>query len=491
MILKVKFNFKKYINSKELLIYIALTIIFFGVFYNIEYAVDTYATFSFSIQDLYNQFAPCGRFIIVLFGTILKFLNINNKISYFVSFAVGIICMTISQYKLYKIIEKDVKCKALKVIVPTLIILNIFSIELFLFIEKGIMIFSILMCICALEVLIIFFETKKKKYIFYAIIYMLLANFSYQGVTGIFVALSIIYILKYSKSIKEFVLNNFVVACIYGIPALIDYVLIKFFSVGSRVSGEIILSQSIKRILKSTLDMIIYTHKLLPKCLYLGLVGIITILLVYNILVKDGEKIRGILKIIYIFAGIIIVTVFPQIMQSTDWIWFVPRSTYSYAALYGILILYLNMNYDFKDNIAKMLIILSGILLVFQFHSFNRISTDRYKVNVMDYEITRKICESIDKYEENTENKVEKIAIYSDSEIEYSYKGIFVTGDINVKAYAKEWGILSIIDYYYNRELIQVQIDSQKQKEFNKKNWTSFCEEQLVFEGDTLHLCMY
>ena len=159
MILKVKFNFKKYINSKELLIYIALTIIFFGVFYNIEYAVDTYATFSCIIQDLYNQFAPCGRFIIVLFGTILKFLNINNKISYFVSFAVGIICMTISQYKLYKIIEKDVKCKALKVIVPTLIILNIFSIELFLFIEKGIMIFSILMCICALEVLIIFFVT--------------------------------------------------------------------------------------------------------------------------------------------------------------------------------------------------------------------------------------------------------------------------------------------------------------------------------------------
>ena len=487
----MKFNLKNIIKSKEMLFYIVITTIFFGVFCSIEYAVDTYATFSFSVQDLYNQFVPCGRFIIVLVGTILKFLNLKNKITYLLSFTVAIICMIISQYKLYKIIEKDVKSKKLKIIIPTLIILNVFSIELFLFIEKGIMIFSILMCICALEAVIYFFETKKKKYILYALIYMLLANFSYQGVTGIFVAIALVYILKYSKTIKDFLVNNTVFACIYGIPAVIDYVLIRILSVGSRVSGEIVLVESIKKIEKSTFEMIIYTHKLLPKYFYLALVGIITIILVWQIISKENKKIKGILKIAYLFTGIIAVTILPQIMQSTEWIWFVPRSTYSYAAIYGILILYLTINYDLKENVTKIIIILSGVLLVLQFYTFNKISTDRYKVNAVDYEITKKICQSIDEYEEKTGNKIDKIAIYNDKEIEYSYNGIFITGDINLKAYSKEWGVLSIIEYYYNRKLTQVEIDTVKKEEFDKKNWTSFSNEQLVFEGNTLHLCMY
>ena len=221
------------------------------------------------------------------------------------------------------------------------------------------------------------------------------------------------------------------------------------------------------------------------------LVGIITIILVWQIISKENKKVKGILKIAYLFTGIIAVTILPQIMQSTEWIWFVPRSTYSYAAIYGILILYLTINYDLKENVTKIIIILSGVLLVLQFYTFNKISTDRYKVNAVDYEITKKICQSIDEYEEKTGNKIDKIAIYNDKEIEYSYNGIFITGDINLKAYSKEWGVLSIIEYYYNRKLTQVEIDTVKKEEFDKKNWTSFSNEQLVFEGNTLHLCMY
>ena len=487
----MKFNLKNIIKNKEILFYIAITTIFFGVFCSIEYAVDSYATFSFSVQDLYNQFVPCGRFMIVLVGTILKILNINNRITYLLSFAVAIICMIISQYKLYKIIEKDVKNKTLKIMIPTLIILNIFSIELFLFIEKGIMIFSILMCICAIEAVINFFKIKKKKYILCALIYMLFANFSYQGVTGIFVAVALVYILKYSKNIKDFFMNNVIAACIYGIPAVLDYILIRILSVGSRVSGKIVLVESVKKIAKSTFEMIIYMHKLLPKYFYFVLVGIITIILFWQIITKNNKKLKEILKIVYIFIGIIAVTILPQLIQSTDWIWFVPRSTYSYAAIYGILILYLVMNYDLKENIAKIIIILSGILLVLQFYTFNKISTDRYKLNAVDYEVTKKICHSIDEYEEKTGNKVDKIAIYKDKEIEYSYNGIFITGDINLKAYSKEWGVLSIIEYYSNRKLTQVEIDTVKQEEFGKKNWTSFSNDQLIFEENTLHLCMY
>lgn len=487
----MKFWKNKIIKNKETLIYIVITIAFFGIFSSIEYALDTYATFSFSIQDLYNQFVSCGRFFIVLVGFLLKLFNINDELCYFLSFILAILCMIISQYKLYNIIKKDIKCEKLRIIVPTLIVLNIFSIELFLFIEKGIMVFSILMCICGVEAIIKVFDKKEKKYIIFALAYMLFANFSYQGVTGIFIAISLIYIIKYSKNKKEFVFNNIIVALVYGIPSLIDYILIRVLSVGSRVSGDIVLFESIKKIIKSTINMVITTYDLLPKYLYIVLFSIIIIILIWQISLQKERKLSQIFKIAYISAGVIAATIFPQIMQNTDSIWFVPRSTYPYATLYGILVLYLLMNYDLNDFLQKIVIVLSIILLIFQFYSFNKILTDRYKVNAIDYEITKMICEYIDKYEKTTGNEIKKIAIYKDQSPEYSYNGIFISGDINLKAYAKEWSVLYIINYYYNRMLTPAEIDSQKQEEFNKRNWTSFSNEQLIFEEDTLHFCMY
>lgn len=487
----MKTYIKKFLNNKELLIYSVITIVFFGIFLNIEYAVDSYATFSFNIQELYDQFAPCGRFMIVLVGTVLKFFNFNDKIVYLLSFLFGITCMIIAQYKLYYLIKEDVKDRKIRLVIPTLILLNVFSIELFLFIEKGLMMFSILMCICALESIIKLFDTKNKKYFLYALIYVLLSNFSYQGVTGIFVAISLIYILKYSKTIKEFLLNNLIVAFAYGIPSVIDYILIRIFSVGSRVSGQIVLIESIKKIIKSTWEMLNYMYKLLPKYFYLALVVIIFGLLIFKILTQKEKKGVEILKIVYIFGGTILVTIFPQIMQSTEWIWLVPRSAYSFAAIYGILILYLTMNYSIGKSLKTLILVLSSMLLIFQFYSFNKISTDRYKVNAVDYEITKRICQDIKQYEEKTGEIIKKIAIYNDAEIEYSYKGILVTGDINLKAYSKEWGILSIIEYYDGRKLNQIEQDKKYQEKFSKENWTSFSSEQLFFDGDTLHLCMY
>ena len=487
----MKCSLKKILKNRELLIYAAITVIFFGVLFKIEYATDTYATFSFSIKELCNQFVSCGRFFIVLTGSLLKILNLNDNVCYFISFIFAIVCMVISQYKLYNIIKEDIKCNGLRIIIPTLIILNVFSIELFLFIEKGIMIFSVLMCICALEDIIKLFEKDEKKYIVYALIYMLFANFSYQGVTGIFIAISIIYILKYSKTIKEFLKNNIIVAFIYGFPALVDYILIKILTVGSRVSGEIIWLDSLKKIIKGTVNMVGTTYNLLPNYLYLGLLTTIILILLLQIIAKNNKKIIEILKIVYIFTGVMVVTVIPQIMQNTDFIWLVPRSTYSFAALYGILVLYLLMNYDVYTFIKKFIFALSIVLIVFQLYSFNRISIDRYKVNVLDYEITKKVCEYIDEYEFQTGNKIEKIALYKDQSPEYSYSGIFTNGDINIKAFAKDWSILYIINYYYDRMLIPVQIDEEKQEEFNKINWTTFDSKQIIFEDNTLHLCMY
>lgn len=70
-------------------------------------------------------------------------------------------------------------------------------------------------------------------------------------------------------------------------------------------------------------------------------------------------------------------------------------------------------------------------------------------------------------------------------------KYVFLCVNTNIKAYAKDWGIIYIIKYFYNIDLIQTEIDNKKQEKFNQMDWTSFNKEQLIFEGNTLHFCMY
>ena len=48
--------------------------------------------------------------------------------------------------------------------------------------------------------------------------------------------------------------------------------------------------------------------------------------------------------------------------------------------------------------------------------------------------------------------------------------------------------ILGGLDNYTSGDLI---INGKSTKTFTEKNWDAYSEEQLVFEGDTLYLCVY
>ena len=98
---------------------------------------------------------------------------------------------------------------------------------------------------------------------------------------------------------------------------------------------------------------------------------------------------------------------------------------------------------------------------------------------------------AIDEYEKTTNNKIEKLAIYEDKAMSYSYDKIFVTKDTNVKAYAVDWAIKYAIKYFTGRNLELVEKNEQIAEEFKKQDWTTFENEQMIFEGDTLHFCRY
>ena len=459
---------------------------------NIEYATDTYSVFNFNSEQVYAQFASSGRFITAIIGRLVKIAGFSEQAIYVGSYLLAIICVLISQYKVYGLLKDDVKNKNFRILIAILIIINPFSIELFLFIEKGVMWLGVLMAVCAVERIVKYFETNRKRNIVYAMIFMFLANCSYQGVVGIFVSVSLIYILKYSSDIKEFVKNNIVVAVTYGIPAVADYLLIKILYQGSRVNGQIILSESVSKIFDGTIQMIISTYGLLPKYLFIISIGILFSLGVYETIRKKRKAFYEISKYIYIIIGTIIITVMPQIMQSTSSIWFVPRSTYAFGALYGILIMLLYLNHETGNFTTIVIIIISIILSIFQFTKFSTIINDRYKLNEQDYIISMHIINKIMNYEMSTENKISKIEIYQDKNPRYTYDGIFATGDINVKAYSTDWSTKAIIEYYLKRELKQEVIKEDRKRNFLEMDWDEFnIDEQVILQDDTIIICRY
>ena len=224
---------------------------------------------------------------------------------------------------------------------------------------------GILMCILAVQKVIQYFETKQKKYLFFSLLLMLLANFSYQGVVGIFLSISFVYILKYSKYIKQFIINNLIVGFVYAIPALLDFVLVKILYKASRINGKVIFLESLKIIIQNTQNMYIKMYDLLPKYAFILLI-LFTFTAFWCKICKENKKFLNLLNYFYIICGITIVSVTPQIMQPTNSIWFGPRSTYSFASMYGILVLYLVTNFELEKILEKSIIILSLLLIVFQ-----------------------------------------------------------------------------------------------------------------------------
>lgn len=491
----IKSKIKDIIQDKKIYIFSLITVLFFGMFCILQYAPDTYSVFTNGVKNTVLHFISCGRYVTGFsFAFVTKILNLTNNGIYYLSYVFAIICTVISLYKLSKLLQDIIKNDILNYIVTTLIIINPFSIELFMYIEKGIMMFSILACIFAIEQVNKFFKGNKKSLIF-AIIWMLIAVCSYQGTIGIFVAISLIYILKYSKNIKEFIKNNIIVACIYGIPSLINLLLVRFLGANSRVTGEMILSESIHKILDGTTNMIINTYSILPKYIFL-----IAILILFAIIIYKGirnsednckRKILKILGALYILSGTFLVTIAPQILQDTNAIWFVARSSYPMGAIVGLLIVYLCMNFKLKPIQNYIIIFMIIVFGIIQFVSFVNMEIDNYIGNYMDKELTLKIEEQIEEYEENTGKKIDSISIYYDKATKYSYDEVKASGDMNIRAYSANWCVTRIIELYTGRDLKEEENSDKIKEEFKEKNWDNFDKEQIIFEENIMHLCVF
>ena len=484
---------KELIKDKNLYMFTIITIIFFGALCKLQYAPDTYSVFTNELMSSVKHFLSCGRIVTAIATyVVMGILKLSNEWTYILSYVFAMICMIIALYRLNKLIQKDVKNHIVSVIIATLILINPFSLELFLYIEKGIMVLSVLLCVLAVEQIDKFFQGNKKS-IIWAGIFMIIANCCYQGTVGLFVAISLIYIIKYSKNLKEFIVNNVIVALTYGIPALLNFLLVRFFFTNARVNGEMIFSESIAKVIDGTKRMLVDSYDLLPQYLFLVVIVIILGIIICKAIrenISTKEKSLKILSAFYLIAGTLFATVAPQMLQDTNSIWFVARSSYPMAAIIGILGLYLFSKFDIKEVVNDIVICIFIVFLLIQYVYFMDYTRDNYIGNYLDKQVTTQIYQEILNYEEATGNTVDTIAIYRDKTPQYVYPELKASGDINIKAYSADWCVSRILKFT-GREFKVIEANQEIKEEFEQKSWDYFSPEQIIFENNVMHLCVF
>ena len=486
---------KNTLKDKKFWLCSLITIVFFGFFCKLQFATDTYAVFLTEPKEMITHFFASGRFITAIMHTIVTVLNVNQQLYYMASFGLALLCTALAIYRLYRVWEEDTKHSNLAMVAAVLVIINVFSIELFLYIEKGIMMLSVLFCVLAFEQMRKFFLGNKKSALWAGIL-MILANFCYQGTVALFVALCLVYLVKHAKDVKTFLINNVVTALCYGIPALLNYGIVRFIFSNERIVGSIDIAQSVAKIVQGTKQMLVTTYDILPKYFFIGILMLLTAFTMFKILTtKKEKKGKGLLclGLVYVIVGTCFVTIFPQIMQNTASIWFVARSTYAFSSLIGLVLIYLCLQVKVDKRTEKVLLVLMIAFLGFQYVNFTKVERDHYIVNYIDQYVSNQVVDEIKDYEKESGNQITKIAFYyQDAGIQYSYPGLYTSGDTNISAWFPEWSRKNILLYHLGRNLEEIsQQEDIFAQYFAGKNWSSFSKEQLVFQDDTIHICLY
>lgn len=465
-----------------------LVILFFGIDFSIEFATDTYATFMDHTVWKYMLFEN-GRIINAFIYWLFYHFSVAPKIVYTISYLSAITFAILSVY-LYSMLLNSILDNAyLSTFIAFFSLLNPFSIEYFLYIEKGLFLFAIFSAVNAVIFLQNYFDSGNIFSLLFVFLCLIITVCCYQICIGMFVICAIPILIKNNASIKDFIFKNIIAALLYGGGLGFSYLTTNVFLHSSRVGH----SNAFLNILKDTCIWIITITKdsfyHLPNNYLLQCYLVVILFILFLFLQSTNKKIY-ILSVIYSFFVVLIVAFFPFFSGVTSD--YACRTVYPYGSIFGILVtVALQLSTSRKNKqVIRIFSILAILLMFTQYILFQNVFLDRYKGNQVDKYICQMIGERIRDYETNTENTVSTICFYKDQSLTWGIDGAFQNGLLD-RAHATGWSNLASINYYLDKQYIKSEPQEYYINYFQSKNWNFYSDEQLIFEGDTLHFCVY
>lgn len=485
-------------SNRLLLYFLLISLIFFGFFIKPDFATDTYADLMLPAEEIITNFLQGGRFITVFFFIIFRGLHVDFRIVSVLSFILAILSLTFALWLLEKFLHKHlVKNRTWAFFLSLLIILNPFIIELFLFVEKGIMVFGILLCVIAASCYANYLAHHQRSSLIWTFALNILAACCYQGIVGLFIVLATLVTVANFKTWKTFFTNTILSVVIYAAGPVINILLAKLFSTGGRIGGEIILGESIVKLFDGSKNMF-RLFGIMPSAVFWGLI-VVALLCWLIFKIKNRQLLRPqslffVAQILYLTAVAVLAALAPQIVQQTASIWVVSRSTYVFASLAGIILTLLLHSAPRISAFRPLQVVLTlsiSVFLIVQFASFANITLDHYGTNETDRLRAEQLGQIISDYETVTNTTVVNIMPAKDKTITASYPGFFASGDINGSAFSTPWSDTTSVGYWNGRRFNRLEPTSEWSDYCAAHDWYSSDEAQIKFKDDTLYICWY
>ncbi len=496
-------------NHENIIIYLsilALCIIICSPLLQMHIASDTYNFMDLGYFEYPSQFfLRDARVISSLASYIGGILNLPYNVFIIGMEILAVIIVSISIYYLYKTVVEKLKIdstsdveknkklllKVLIIMASFILVFNCMGLEYLLYVECSVMCLSVMLSILAARIF-----TKKTKFCYLkSFLLVVLATFCYQGAVNVFLPLTILFLFidKDKKSVKELVKDVVISCLIIGIAYILNILVMGILNTmlgeeQGRVAGGILNNlKNFAVIINYVINVTLITnYNLWPTAISLIVIVISLIIIAFQ--KKSTAKILQYLFIVLVAFGISVGPVFFMKTPSME-----ARMAMSIGAIPGLSMLFL-LSLNYEGKILKTIITL-GITVFFIYNCINTIQIfgAHIATNKVDKEIGLMIKYELEKYENETGNTIENIAVCKDK-----YPRSFPNGwdkkffSFTQRAFDNFFCIREALNYFCNRKFNIVSMDQTIYEEnFKGKDWITFSNEQLVFEGNTMYMCTY
>ena len=475
---------------------LCLVFLYFGVDTYFNLATDTYATFANGFgTSAIDMFYRNGRPVIALIYEFFYLTGLPTNMFYYISSAVALLFLGIAIWIMQKILQTYSVTENRRILISFISIANIFIIEYFMFVEKCGFMLAILLNIVGVYCITNFYKKGKVRYFIFAIVSVSVAIFTYQGTVALFVLLSLPFAFKHATGFATYVCKIIQIGFVYVSAIILDLCAFKFLFKSARITEKQNLKWNIQYIVNNLKYLQKNTFSILPQHFFS--IVLIVVLGISIVLVIFFEKRIG--RFLNILVMILACCIFPTatIIQGSGW-WAL-RVVYPIASIIGVIAIDLYVNkksglesiqaFKILDKVVLMAIV---VLLVGQYFSFNSIYIDRYKLNFADENRANYIGEAIHEYQESSGKKITKVAFYTDeSTVHPFYPNLYYGGDLIVSSFYTGWSDITSLNYYLGTSYKRAEQNEKYVEYFSQKDWNTLSQEQLIFDGDTLHVCVY
>ena len=505
----------KKIDKKEALKFLGILgviVIICSNFLQMHYSSDTFVLYKLGYFNYPSEyFLQDGRLISTLFCYLGGILHLPIPVYIIAMDFIGMVFLAIAIYLIAGIFKNIIKPNSvfkevLIYLASFILILNQYTLEYLLFPESAVMCLGMLFTVLAIRE---FVSENKLKYL-KIFIYLFLTGISYQGELNIFPVLAILVLIvkqiKEQKSIKEF-LKNFllemlkvagIIILVMGICLVVVKVSGNIFGANKKSVVVIRDSQTFRRKLNWVKyfanDILINCISMFPKYSIL-ICPIVTIIL----LLIEKTKVNTVVNyIVYVLISLTSVTL-PLFMVTAG---ICARLSIPAMMLFGGSLIILIANLKENDNKYKEKIISILTILIFIINAGYIVlnTSEHIAANKVDETQGKQIKYLVDKYEQETGNKVTKFAFEYDTNPQQFAEGIKPMQSLTERKLACVWCIEYAVEYYCQRSFelvnynfsIMMSDDKDMMNRTNKnQDYTCFLEEQIIFKDNTMYMLVY